>query len=134
MTQILNRTLLKNTLLLLSFILLSACGTSLTNQDGNEYDVNVPEVNEASIQSNILLIKQQYQAANDFYQQALTESDSTEQKIFIQLRLAASFADLEQVHQSRKILESIVVATLSPAQQQLLILAKANIAICGGCF
>jgi len=129
MTQILNRTLLKNTLLLLSFILLSACGTSLTNQDGNEDDVNVPEVNAASIQSNILLIKQQYQTANDFYQQALAESDSTEQKIFIQLRLAASFAHLEQVHQSRKILESIVIATLSPAQQQLLILAKANIAI-----
>lgn len=135
MTQILNRTAFKNTLLLLSFALLSACGTTSTNQYSQE---DAPDVTAASIQSNTLLIKQQYQTAVDFYQQALSEVTSNndqaaqdEQKIFIQLRLAASFAHVDQLHQSRQILKNIANSSiaLSPIQEQLLLLAKANIAI-----
>lgn len=129
MTQILNRTRLKNTFLLLSFLIITACGSTPQNIDDSEENIAVPEVNAESIQSNTLLIQQQYQTAVDFYQQALTESTTEEQKIFIQLRLAASLAHIEQVYQSRTILNSIQETNLSPTLQQLLILAKANIAI-----
>ena len=133
MTQILNRTAFKNTLLLLSFIFLSACGTTVTSPGFQEESTETPEVTSSSIQSNLLLIKQQYQTAVEFYQQALSELNPTEadQKIFIQLRLAASYAHVEQLHLSRQILEEISAATneLSPSQQQLLLLAKANIAL-----
>ena len=133
MTQILNRTAFKNTLLLLSFILLNACGTTGTGSYSQEDSIETPEVTSSSIQSNLLLIKQQYQTAVEFYQQALTELDPTKenQKLFIQLRLAASYAHVEQLHLSRQILKDISVVTneLSPAQHQLLLLAKANIAL-----
>lgn len=133
MTQILNRTAIKNTLLLLSFILLSACGTTGTGSYSQEDSIETPEVTSSSIQSNLLLIKQQYQAAVEFYQQALTEIDPTKenQKLFIQLRLAASYAHVEQLHLSRQILKdmSAITSELSPAQHQLLLLAKANIAL-----
>jgi len=133
MTQILNRTAFKNTLLLLSFILLNACGTTGTGSYSQEDSIETPEITSSSIQSNFLLINQQYQTAVEFYQQALTELDPAQanQKIFIQLRLAASYAHVEQLHLSRQILKDIpaVTSELSPAQHQLLLLAKANIAL-----
>ncbi len=128
MNHILNRTLLKNTVILLSFLLFSACSTTPGNQDALEGEIVVPDITTTSIQSNTLLIKQQYQTAVDFYQQALIESPA-EQKVFIQLRLAASYAHVGQVYQSRKILNTMLETSLSPAQQQLFLLAKANIAI-----
>ena len=128
MTQILNRSLLKNTLLFLYLVLLTACSTTTEITDTIESESTVPDITSESIQSNTLLIKQQYQAAVDFYQRALNEA-SPEQTLFIQLRLAASYAHTGQVHQSRKILSSVNEASLSPAEQQLLLLVKANIAI-----
>lgn len=133
MTQILNRTTFKNTLLFLSFFLLSACGTTGTGSLPSESSLEAPEVSSSSIQSNLLFIQQQYQAAVEFYQQALSDADSNhpEQKILIQLRLAASFAHVEKLHQSRQILKSISTNSdeLTPSQQQLFLLAQANIAI-----
>ena len=129
MTQILNRTSLKNTLLLISLLLLSACASVPEQTDIAEEDISVPEVSTATVQSNLLLIQRQYQVAVDFYQQALAEATSDEQKLFIQLRLAASFAHTGQVHQSRKILSDLNELTLTAAENQLVLLAKANIFI-----
>ena len=136
MTQILNCTIIKNTLLMLSFFLFTACGTSPTNQYSQEDTVDAPEVTTASIQSNTLLIKQQYQTAVDFYQQALAEvpsnngqTDQAELTIFIQLRLAASFAHVDQLHLSRQILINLAPIVLTPTQQQLHLLTEANIAL-----
>jgi len=136
MTLTLNTTLFKHTLLLLSFFLFTACGTITTDQNAQEDSVVVPEVSAASIQSNTLLINQQYQTAVDFYQQALTEvasnndlEDQADQQILIQLRLAASYAHVGELHQSRQILKNLSTNILSLSHQQLLLLAKANIAI-----
>ncbi len=130
MTQILNRITFKNILLLLSFIVVAACSTTTQEYPDNPaLTESAPEINAASIQSNNLLIKQQYPTAVDFYKQALAQSTSDAQTLFIQLRLAASFAHIDQIHQSRQILSHIDVSLLTPIQQQLLILAKANIAI-----
>lgn len=129
MTQIPGRNIFRNILLLFALISLTACGTAPEYSDSIAIDTTIPEVNAKSIQSNTLLIKQQYQTAVDFYQQALAQSTSEEQTQYIQLRLAASFAHIDQLHQSRQILAAIDAASLTAAQQQLLLLAKANIAI-----
>jgi len=128
MTQTLNRIAFQNTLLLLSFFLLAACGTTQEYSDVTLTE-DIPEVSAASIQSNSLLIKQQYQTAVNFYQQALSESVDEPQTQLIQLRLAASFAHIDQLHQSRQILAKIDASLLSVQQQQLYLLAQANIAI-----
>ena len=124
----------KNNVLLLTFLLFSACSTSpeLTDTDSSPDEIRVPEVTSNSIQSNYLLIKQQYQSAVDFYRKALIEAPidmSAEQKTLIKLRLAASHAYIGEQHESRKLLNSIDELTLSPANIQLLQLAKANIAL-----
>ena len=128
MTQILNRILLKNTFLLLSFLLFSGCGTTqLVTESGDE--AGIPELTSSSILSNTLLLKEQYQAAVDFYQQALENTRFENQNTHIKLRLAASYAHVDKLHQSRQIINQLPVETLSVQEQQLLALAKANIAL-----
>jgi len=129
MSQILNCTHIKNTLLFLSFLLLLSCSGTPQHPDSTEEIIQAPEISTTTIQSNTLLIKQQYQTAVEFYQQALSNPDLENQTTFIQLRLAASYAHVEKSHQSRQILTQLSQKILTPAEQQLIRLAKANIAI-----
>ena len=129
MTQILSFHSVKPLLTTIFCLLLTACSSTPGQQDLSSDTIVVPELTAVSVQSNTLLIKQQFQTAVDFYREALDESTLIEQRLFIQLRLAASFAHVEQIHQSRSIINSITEAELNPTQYQLYILAKANIAI-----
>ena len=111
--------------IILTIVTLHACTT--TDQPGT---LDAPEVD--ATEDNYFLLEN-YQAAVSYYQEKIITEADPEQRIRHQLRLAAAYAHIDQVHKAREILGTLDIennlATTSIESKQLYLLAKSHIAI-----